>query len=101
MSYCPHWSCTLAEVDQGHKLATAEGQATLFRATGFNGVSEPDDSDDVDEGDILEELVVKPSGIPTPLELEVAAARLALVSTSDDGGIAFCCAAAKLAPIVL
>lgn len=43
-----------------------EGQA-LFRATGFIGVSEPEDSEDVEEGDILEDDVVRPSGKQTLL----------------------------------
>lgn len=38
-----------------------EGQA-LLRATGFIGVSEPEDKDDVEDGDILDEEVVRPSG---------------------------------------
>lgn len=97
------------EVVQGQIAASAaEGQA-LFNATGFRGVSDPDDKEDVDDGDIRDVLVVSPSGIPTaPLELDVAATKLALVSTEvRDAGTAgwptpleFCCAAAKLAPIV-
>lgn len=52
------------------------------------GVSEPEDNDDVDDGDILEELVVRPRGRDTPLfELDVAAANPALVNTEliEDG----------------
>nr|CAH7739797.1 unnamed protein product [Callosobruchus chinensis] len=62
---CLSWSIPRSlEVDQGHLPAnTTTGQA-LFKATGFIGVSEPDDSDDVEEGDILDEVVVRPRGRP-------------------------------------
>lgn len=64
--------CTLAEVDQGH--SGTESQA-LFSATGFSGVSEPEDIDEVDDGDILEEFVVKPNGnTGGPLALDEGAA---------------------------
>lgn len=52
------------------------------------GVSEPEDSEDVEDGDILEGLVVRPRGRATVLlELDVAAARPALVNTElmEDG----------------
>lgn len=66
--------CTLAEVDQGH--SGTESQA-LFSATGFSGVSEPEDIEDVDDGDILDEFVVKPNGnTGGPLALEEGAALL-------------------------
>lgn len=72
------------------------------------GVSEPEDNEDVEDGDILEELVVRPRGRATVLlELDVAAARPALVNTElmEDGtewlALAEFCAAIKFAPNVL
>lgn len=92
-----------AEVDQGHKPATTVVGQALFNATGLSGVSDPDDSDDVDDGDNLEALVVNPNGNPWPLlAIDVAAAKLALVSTelNDWPAAEFWCAA-KFAPSVL
>lgn len=76
----------------------------MFKATGLTGVSDPDDSEDVDEGDILEEELVKPNGRP------IAEAELvALVDTKlceACAALMFCaaltafCAAIKLAPSV-
>jgi hypothetical protein len=97
----------IAEVDQGQGPATTVVGQALFSATGLRGVSEPDDSDDVDDGDSREELVVKPRGSPGPeLAMEVAAARLALVSTElREEGIAWPALefwwATRLAPRVL
>lgn len=86
-----HWSiCTRSEVVYGQISTTLLSGQALFKATGFSGVSEPDDRLDVDEGDILEALVVKPSGrLDELLDVDVAAARLALVSTElrDEGTV--------------
>lgn len=65
------------EVDQGHTPPTIVGGQALFNAIGFNGVSDPDDKDDVEDGDSLE-VFVSPKGV------EEAAAKLALVSIEDD-----------------
>lgn len=64
------------------------GQA-LFRATGFRGGSEPDETDDVDEGDILAE-VVRPRGTGW---LEGLGMALGTVDVAAP-----CCMLAKLAP---
>lgn len=73
-----------------------DGQA-LLRATGFIGVSEPEDRDDVEDGDILDDDVVKPNGKHTVLPEEVVnPGRFALVKTElTDVGEA-CAALAAL-----
>lgn len=62
-----------------------EGQA-LFKAIGFIGVSDPEDKEDVDEGDILEDDVVRPRGRQTLLfEDVVVPAGFALVKIEPTG----------------
>lgn len=84
----PHYFCT--EVDHDHNPVDTKGGQALFNATGLIGVSEPDDNEEVEDGDILDD-VVNPNG--KLVELEVAEA---LVNTE-----AVDCAAIKLAPRVL
>lgn len=65
---------TLEEVEN-HCNNPIGGQA-LFRAIGFKGVSEPEEIEDVEEGESLG-FVTKPRGKPDPL---VAGERLPLAS---------------------
>lgn len=60
----------------------------MFDATGFSGVSEPDDIDEVEDGDNRDELVVKPSGKPTLFTLEDAVAESGLEMIAPPGLIA-------------
>lgn len=56
----------------------------MFNAIGFNGVSEPDDKDDVDDGETRD--VVNPMGIELIRSLEDAAAlTLVKIELIDDG----------------
>lgn len=81
--YCPHRS---AEVDQGQRYTSAS--QALFNAMGFaegagNGPSDPDDTEDVDDGDTLALLVVNPRGILVDALEDAAAANAALEITEE------------------
>lgn len=73
--------CTLAVRDQGRKIA---GSQALFRATGFIGVSEPEEIEDVEEGERREVFVVSPNGKPIVfVEVDVVGDKFGLDMTIE------------------